>query len=105
MNFTAHDNAALLELYNGLKNAYWYATSADDKDLITGAAEAIHALITEINSGSITNRDQAYAAQSLHLQATVTRLETVKDHVDTVVKNIDKAGKLAKLIDKVLTIL
>lgn len=105
MNFTPNDNADLLELYNGLKNAYWYATTAEDKDLLTGAGEAVHALITEINRGAIKSRDDAYADPSLHLAATVARLQTVQDHVDTVVKHIEKAARLAKLIGKVIAIL
>lgn len=101
MDFTTENTDDLLALYLGLKNAYWYANSISDKDTLTGAAEAVQALITEINAGAIRNRNDAYANESLHVAATVATLNSVKDNIAQVVKNIDKAGKLVKLITKV----
>lgn len=105
MTFTAADNDDLLKLYEGLKQAYWYATTAEDKDKLTGAADGVFALITAINAKAITSKDAAYQDASLHVAATVKSLEKIQAEIDNIIKHIGTGAKLVNLIGKVLAFL
>ena len=105
MSELSDNNDRLLDLYKALKQARWHAGSAADRQLLTELADAVADLGTRINQGQIADRDAAYADASLHLALTVTQLKSLKTSISQVINDVQQAGKVLGLIDKVLPLL
>lgn len=105
MTFTTANSDDLLKLYEGLKEAYWYANTAEHKDQLTGAADGVFQLITAINAKAISGKDAAYQDATLHLTATVASLKTVQADIDKIVKHLGTGAKVTALIGKALAFL
>lgn len=92
----------LLMLYSDLKEAYWYASDINDKDLLTAAANSIIDLITKINQNDILSREKAFALLGQELSSSINILQKVQADITSLVKEINMANKLLGSLGKFL---
>lgn len=104
-NFSQQQKDDLLNLYKNLRQAYWYASTIQDKDLLSGAADAVYNLYTEINQGEIVSRDDAYVKAENEMKACVGALKKISDDVNNIVKHVATATNLLGILGKVLAFL
>ena len=96
---------ALLQLYKDLRNAYWYASSIDDKDRIAGLADAVYELNNAILQGQIVKNDEVFDRESDLLTSTIAALKRASDDIDRLVKQVGIAAKIASGLARALALL
>ena len=96
---------AMLQLYKDLRNAYWYASTIDDKDRIAGLADAVYDLYSAILQGQIVKNDEVFDRNSALLNTTIAALDRASEDIDLLVKQVGIATKIANGLARVLTLL
>lgn len=90
--------------YDALGRAYWEASDMANKDLIHGAQEAIGEIITAIDEQDLANNTQLFITFKPKIDAVNKTLQTIKDEINQITKNISTAATVVSAISKVLTV-
>jgi len=80
------------------------ASDIASKDLIHGAQEAIGEIITAIDEQGLAKNTQLFIAFKPKIDAVNKALQTIKDEINQITKNIATAATVVSAISKVLTL-
>src|SRR5690349_1462458 len=94
---------AYFDLYNALNDAYWAASTIEDKDLIHGLAEAAFEIMSDLNAADIKSRNDEYANLTKTVTVVNAKLQTLQDQINSIIHNIGVATSVANAASKVLT--
>ena len=92
------------ELYKQLTDAYWSATTIEDKDRISGIKETVFDILTELNKASIRSNTEKFQELISKVNSVNVRLDKLKEDIDKVIHRVEIATRVAKAIDKVITL-
>lgn len=90
--------------YDALGRAYWEASDIASKDLIHGAQEGIGEILTAIDEQDLANNTPAFIALKPKIDAVNTALQTIKDQINQITKNINTAATVISAVSKVLSL-
>ena len=90
-------------LHKDLTDAYWSATTIEDKDRISGVQGTVFDILTELNKAHIKSNTEKFKELISTVNNLNKRLDTLKKEIDKIIQNIEVATRVAKAIDKVLT--
>jgi hypothetical protein len=91
-------------VYDALFRAYWDATDMETKDLIQGARDHVYDIITGLNEEGLANNAAQFAAVSTKVKEANVALETIKDQINAITKNLTTVSTVVGAITKVLQI-
>lgn len=91
-------------VYDALGKAYWEASDMNSKDLVHGAQEAIGEIITTIDQQDLANNTNVFIQLRPKIAAVNASLQTIKDQISTITKNINTAGTVVSVISKALSL-
>lgn len=90
-------------LYKDLDDAYWSATTIEDKDRISGVQGAVFDILTELNREHIKSNTEKFKELISKVDDVNKRLDKLKKDIDKIIQRVELATRVAKTIDKVLT--
>jgi len=90
-------------LYRKLDDAYWVATTIEDKDRIRGTATAVFDLMTSLNQADLRARATEMLSLTEAIGLVNQRLTRLKQDIDRIVQVIRVAGELTRAIDGVVS--
>jgi hypothetical protein len=91
-------------LYERLSDAYWAASTIQDKDRIRGLEDALYDILTDLNAANLRSRTADYQTCKGLVEATNARLSTLKEDLDKVIHAVKIATQVAGALDKALAI-
>jgi len=95
-----HD--AYQELYNAITDAYWAASTIQDKDRLMGLSEAVYNILTKLNADGIRSRSVEYADVREGVNEVNGRLSKLADDIATIVHRVNVAAQVTNGISKAL---
>ncbi len=95
--------ASYKQVLDLLSNAYWEASTIEDKDLIYGVEQSIGEIITTLDEQQVASLTDQYIALKPQIDATNVALGKIKDEVNKITKNIGTASTLVAGITKILS--
>jgi len=96
-----HD--AFEELYYALRDAYWAASTIEDKDRIHGIQDSVWEIITALNQADIASRTEEFKALSESFRGVQKELETLQADVEKIIHATEITAKVIQGTTKVLT--
>ena len=97
-----HD--AFKALYDSFTDAYWAASTMQDKDYIRGLSDFISGILTQLNKQAIESRTKEFEDLTDSVKTISPRLEKAKEKIDQIIQDVQTATAVAKGIDTVLAI-
>src|SRR3954470_24141703 len=95
-----HD--AYQELYNALTDAYWAASTIEDKDRLKGLSEAVYEVLTKLNAAGLRSRSNEYADVRESVGTVNGRLNQLADDIGRIVHRVNVAAQVGGGISKAL---
>ena len=95
-----HD--AFEELYYALKDAYWAASTIQDKDRIRGIQDVVFEIITALNQTDIASRTEAFKELTDSFATAQKKLKALQNDVDKIIHATEIATKVMQGITKAL---
>jgi hypothetical protein len=103
MNPTQQDvQDAFQELYTNLTNAYWAASTIEDKDFIRGCADVIFEILSQLTADGIKSRSADFQNLKKSVDSVTSKLKQLQDEITGIVHNIQVASSVADGITKAL---
>lgn len=93
---------AYQQLYDSLTDAYWAASTIEDKDRIRGAADVVFEIISQLTVADIKSRSADFTELKTAVNSVTEKLRKLQSEIDTIVHNIEIASKVAAGIAKAL---
>ena len=90
--------ASMEQLHDQLTSAYWYATTVDAKDALTGCSQAVFDILTTLEQEVIETATPEYAALKNDVTAVNTKLQSVQTQINDWIHKIDVAGQVISAI-------
>jgi hypothetical protein len=97
-----HD--AYSDLYDALNQAYWVASTIEDKDSIHDMAEAVYGIISDLNAADIKSRNDDYQALTKSVTTVNTRLKDLQTEIASIIHKVDVATQVVSATAKVLSL-
>lgn len=94
---------ALEVLYDQLTNAYWVATTIEDKDRLRGLADSVSDILDEMDIADIKSGTAKFKALSQTITSLNERLDKLKQDIDKIIHVVKVATNVTKAADKVVT--
>jgi hypothetical protein len=91
------------ELYQALTDAYWVASTIEDKDRIRGAADLVFDILTPLNQADIKSRSQDYAELKDAVSTATKKLVALQADIESIIHNVSVATSVLQSITKVLS--
>jgi hypothetical protein len=91
------------ELYETLRQAYWVAGNIQDKDRLTGLAQAVYEIRMALDASDIKARTDEYATLASTITALDKRLQGLQADLDHMIHNLTVADQILKGITKAIT--
>jgi len=89
-------------LYQQLSNAYWVASTIEDKDRIHGISDSVFDILTQLNREDIQSRTDDFKALAKSVADAGTRLDSLKADIDQIIHVVKVASDVTAAIDKAL---
>jgi hypothetical protein len=89
-------------LYQQLLNAYWVASTIEDKDRIHGIADSVFDILTQLNREDIQSDTAAFNALAKAVANANARLDRLKQDLDQIIHVVKVATDVTSAIDKAL---
>jgi len=96
-----HD--AYSDLYDNLNQAYWVASTIEDKDRLHGTAETVFEILTALNAADIKSRTDDYAKLTKAVSDVNKKLKAIQEEMDKIIHNLTVAKNMADAITKALS--
>jgi hypothetical protein len=97
-----HD--AYQDAYNSLTNAYWAASTIENKDKIHGVMDVVFDIITELNRESLEANSDDFKTLAGHLKSTNAEMTSLKGQIARLVAAVKVATQVASAIDKAISL-
>jgi hypothetical protein len=91
-------------LYNALTNAYWAASTVQDKDRIHAVMDLVFDSLTGLNQTSIQANTPTFTSMQEELKTANAQIETLKSDIAKLVVSIKVATQVASAIDKAVAL-
>src|SRR5579864_4243844 len=98
----AHD--AFEQLYYALDDAYWAASTIQDKDRIRGIQSVVFEILTQLNQADITSRTADFKALAGTFTSIQKKLQDLQSDVDTIIHATQIASKVVNATVQVLSV-
>jgi len=95
---------ALQELYDCLNDAYWEATTIEGKDLISGCAQGVSDVLTQVHQQDFSARTPAFTQLADQVAQVNKKLTQLKSDIDKIIHRIDTATNVLGSIEKVINL-
>jgi uncharacterized protein YaaN involved in tellurite resistance len=95
---------AFQQLYDSLSNAYWAASSIEDKDRIRGCADVIFQILSQLAVDDIKSRSADFEQLKNSIQSITGKLQHLQSEIDGIIHNIEIASSVAGGITKALNL-
>jgi hypothetical protein len=103
MNPTQQDvQDAFQKLYDGLNDAYWAASTIQDKDRLRGAADVIFEILSQLTVSDIRSRSIEFSQLKATFDSVQARLEKLQKDIDGIIHNVSVATNVVAGITKAL---
>jgi len=93
---------AFQQLYDSLNDAYWSASTIENKDRIRGCADVIFDILSQLTADGIASRSADFQQLKSSVQSVKSKLQELQKEIDGVIHNIEVASKVADGIGKAL---
>ena len=97
-----HD--AFEELYYALNDAYWAASTIQDKDRIRGIQDVVFQILTGLNQADIASRSADFKALAGTFVSVQAKLDALQKDVDQIIHATQVAAKVVSGITKALAL-
>jgi DNA repair exonuclease SbcCD ATPase subunit len=91
---------AFQQLYDGLTQAYWSASTIEAKDRIYGVEEVVFDVLTDLAREDLDSRTQVYEDVAINVKSALTKLDRLKEDIDQLIHAVKVASEVAGVIDK-----
>lgn len=95
---------ALQELYDLLNDAYWEASTIEGKDLISGCAQGVFDVLTQLHRQDFSARTQEFNQLAEQVKQVNKKLTQLKQEIDTIIQRIATATQVVGSINKVINL-
>jgi hypothetical protein len=92
------------ELHAALKNAYWAASTIEDKDRIRGLEDVVFDVLTVLNQQDIQSRTEQYRALQSTIKFVNSKLQRLSEDIDHIIHKVDVASSITNAVAKVASI-
>lgn len=91
-------------LYDALGQAYWKATSMEDKDTIQEARDTVYEILTDLNIEKLKANTELFLNLKSKIKANNNALAEIKKKIDGITKDLSTAASVIAAITKVLSL-
>jgi hypothetical protein len=94
---------AFQQLYDSLSNAYWAASTIEDKDLIRGCADVVFEVISQLTADGIKSRSADFQELKSSVQSVTGKLQQLQNEINKIIHNIQVASSVVDGVTKALS--
>ena len=97
-----HD--AYSDLYDAINQAYWVASTIEDKDRIHDMAESVYDIISDLNAADIKSRNADYTTLTKSVTAVNARLQLLQTDINSIIHKVDVATQVVNAATKAMSL-